>query len=165
MKNILFISIIIIIIYLIYNINAIDYKNTIIENNIINNNINNYLEGYWISDNNFLKLSDIDNLILYTDIINNFGYLIIVKNKQIVHNIEFNINFNKNNIIIDNNNDLNNILFDISFISEDPEFIWQDKEFKCILSINDGNLKLFNGETLYANLFKDNKISYYLKNV
>ena len=90
----------------------------------------------------------------------------IISNRIIYHGESFfRVSRHRVSFINYENNDLNNILFDISFISEDPEFIWQDKEFKCILSINDGNLKLFNGETLYANLFKDNKISYYLKNV
>ena len=108
------------------------------DNNIIQDNLSKYLEGYWISDNNFLKISEIDNLILYIDIITNFGYLVIVKNKQIVHNIEFKTNYKKNTII---------------------------KVFNCILSINDGNLKLFEKNILYGNLFKENKVSYYLKNI
>jgi hypothetical protein len=136
-----------------------------INNNIIQDNLSKYLEGYWISDNNFLKISEIDNLILYIDIITNFGYLVIVKNKQIVHNIEFKTNYKKNTIIIDNDNNLNNIKFDISFNSKDPDFIWKDKVFNCILSINDGNLKLFEKNILYGNLFKENKVSYYLKNI
>lgn len=133
--------------------------------NIIQDNLSKYLEGYWISDNNFLKISEIDNLILYIDIITNFGYLVIVKNKQIVHNIEFKTNYKKNTIIMDKNDNLNNIKFDISFNSKDPDFIWKDKVFNCILSINDGNLKLFEKNILYGNLFKENKVSYYLKNI
>jgi len=165
MKTIILSTIILIIFYIIYfqkyeNIS----NNNILDNNIIEKNINAYLEGYWISDNNFLKLSDIDDLILFIDVINNFGYLIIVKNKQIIHNVEFTINFNQKNIQIDNNN-LDNVLFNISFSSNDPDFIWSNKEFKCILSMTNGNLKLFNNDTLFGNLFKENKISYYLKNI
>jgi len=130
--------------------------------NIIQDNLSKYLEGYWISDNNFLKLSEIDNLILYIDIINNFGYLVIVKDKQIAHNIEFTIKYKKKSITIDN---LNNIKFDISFKSNDHDFIWKNKQFNCILSMNDGNLKLFENNILYGNLFKENKVSFYLKNI
>ena len=31
--------------------------------------------------------------------------------------------------------------------------------------MTNGNLKLFNNDTLFGNLFKENKISYYLKNI
>lgn len=169
MKTIILSVIILILLYVIFIDNSlctnIINKNNNNQNEIVLNNINTYLEGYWISDDKFLKLSDIDNLILYVDIINNFGYLIIIKDKQIAHNVEFSINFDHNNISIEKNKNLDNILFNISFNSDDLDFIWKDKVFKCILSMNDGNLKLFNNETLYGNLFKENKISYYLKNI
>lgn len=161
--------IIIFIIYLIYhydllnNFSKCNYNNDS-NNNNINNNLEKYLDGYWLSENNFLKLSGIDNLILYLDIVNNFGYLVIIKNKKIIHNVEFTINYN-NSIKIDNNNPLENISFNISFNSLDDEFIWNNKIFNAILSINDGNLKLFENNTLFGNLFKENKISYYLKNI
>ena len=161
--------IIIFIIYLIYNNNLLK-KNNICkyENNDIiniNNNLDKYLSGYWLSENNFLKLSGIDNLILYLDIINNFGYLVIIKNKKIIHNIEFTINYNKKLIKIDNKNPLDNISFDISFNSLDNDFIWKNKIFNAILSISNGNIKLFENNTLFGNLFKENKISYYLNNI
>ena len=31
--------------------------------------------------------------------------------------------------------------------------------------MNDGNLKLFENNILYGNLFKENKVSFYLKNI
>lgn len=165
MKTILFSIIIFILFYIIYILHTNNCDNTIIienNNNLNYNIIKSYLEGYWISDNNFLKLSDIENLILYIDIINNFGYLIIIKDKKIIHNIDFQIILDYDSINFENNN-LNNVVFDIIFNSNDINFIWNDILFKCILSIDNGNLKLFNDNTLYANVFKDNKISYYLK--
>lgn len=165
MKTIIFSIIIFIILFIIYNNHYQYYLNNNIDKCNLNSNINNYLEGYWISDTDFLKIADIDNLIIYIDAINNFGYLIIIKNNSIIHNVEFTINIDNNSVNIDNENSLNNILFEISFNSNDPNFIWSNKLFKCILSINDGNLKLFNDDTLYANVFKENKLTYYIKNV
>jgi hypothetical protein len=114
-----------------------------------------FLNGYWISNDEFNANSDIDNMILYFDTDNVSNVSIIINNKLIC-NHEVTID-----TTIDSNKD-NNIYFKCSFNSDDDDFIWQDLDFNAILSINTGNLKLFNDNILYADLFKDNIITSYI---
>lgn len=125
--------------------------------NIESTHISKYINGYWTSNNKFAKLSDIDDMILNIDIENLSGFLIIIIDKEIVNNDEFILKINKIQ------NKKNSIAeFEVEFLSDDDEFIWFDKKFKAILSINEGSLKLFHNDTLYADLFKDNKMTYLL---
>jgi hypothetical protein len=121
--------------------------------------IDDFINGYWTSDNNFAKISYIDDMILNIDIENSTGFLIIIIDKEINNSDEF---------ILKIENSKNKCKkkykeFEIEFLSDDEDFIWYDKKFKAILSIDDGSLKLFHDNTLYADLFKDNKITYILK--
>jgi hypothetical protein len=129
---------------------------------IKNNKILTYLDGYWISNSEFNELSDIDNMILYIDYKNKNGYLIIVSNNKIVAKEEFKLQID--NEIKYKNNLYNNLSFNCEFIHND-EFIWSKLKFKCILSINNGNIKLFNNNTLYGDLYKDNMITSYINNL
>ena len=124
--------------------------------------IENYIHGYWTSDNNFAKISDIDDMILNIDVENLSGFLIIIIDKEINDSDEFILKIDK---IQSKKNKCGGVYneFEIEFLTDDEDFIWYDKKFKAILSIDDGSLKLFHNDTLYANLFKDNKMSYLLK--
>lgn len=148
------VALVLLTILLIYNL-----MNTL---NCINNvNIKNYINGYWTSDNKFSKLSDIDEMIIYFDLEKNNGYLIIINDNNIAINSEFDILLNdKFEYTYKDVN--NNLLFNVEFKSDDNDFIWDNKIFNCILSINSGSLKVFHEDTIYADLFKDNKITYYL---
>jgi hypothetical protein len=117
------------------------------------------LNGYWTSDKDFAKISNIDDMILNIDIENANGFLIIIIDKEINNSDEFILKINKIHNIKTNEC----TEFEIQFISEDDDFIWNDKKFKALLSIDNGSLKLFHNDTLYANLFKDNKMTYLLK--
>ena len=126
------------------------------------NEISEFINGYWTSDNKFAKVSDINDMILNIDIENNTGFLIIIIDKEINDSDEFilkihNISSKKNKCKKKYNE------FEIEFLSDDEDFIWYDKNFKAILSIDDGSLKLFHNDTLYADLFKDNKMTHLLK--
>ena len=121
-----------------------------------------YINGYWTSDNDFAKISDIDDMILNIDIDNSTGFLIIIIDKEINNSDEFILKIEKihnpKNKCKKNYNEVN-----IEFLSDDEDFIWYDKKFKAILSIDNGSLKLFHNDTLYADLFKDNKMTHILK--
>ena len=145
LRNIILIIIIIFLIYLIYF--------TYICKNKENHIIDEFINGYWISDNNFAKISDIDDMILNFDIKNSSGFLIVIIDKEINDSDEFILKIHK----CENNE------FEIEFLSDDENFIWYDKKFKAILSINEGSLKLYHNDTLYADLFKDNKMTHLLK--
>lgn len=126
------------------------------------NDFKEFINGYWTSDNKFAKVSDIDDMILNIDIENNTGFLIIIIDKEINDSDEFILKIhklhNKKNKCKSKYNE-----FEIEFLSDDEDFIWYDKKFKAILSVDDGSLKLFHNDTLYANLFKDNKMTHLLK--
>jgi hypothetical protein len=124
--------------------------------------IEEYINGYWTSDNNFAKVSNIDDMILNIDIENSTGFLIIIIDKEINNSDEFILKINK---IQNSKNKCKKKYneFEIEFLSDDEDFIWYDKKFKAILSMDNGSLKLFHDNTLYADLFKDNKMTHILK--
>jgi hypothetical protein len=126
-----------------------------------NDEIKEFINGYWTSDNKFAKVSDIDDMILNIDIENNNGFLIIIIDKEINDSDEFILKIHKSNNK-KNKCDSKYNEFEIEFLSDDEDFIWYDKKFKAILSIDDGSLKLFHDDTLYADLFKDNKMTHLL---
>jgi hypothetical protein len=114
--------------------------------------IKEFINGYWTSDDDFAKLSEIDEMILNIDSNSMRGFLVIIVD---------------NNIII--NNDFDLLLFhnkcnEIEFISDSIDFIWSEKKFKISTSINKGSIQLYYDDVLYASLYKDNKISSLLDN-
>jgi hypothetical protein len=175
--NIFPIIIILILIYIYYN-----YINTKFDTKLhnefnneynykLNNELNNslsYLDGYWISNIQFNKESDIDNMILYIDFNNKTGKLMIISDNNILSQDDIILNIN-NKTIKKSKNILNKFYFTCKFkklkSSKDNLFIWKNLEFKCSLSINNGNLKLFCNNTLYADLNKDNIISNYINDL
>jgi hypothetical protein len=158
MKYLIFIFIILIFIIIIYNnTNSTD---------IIPNNYNidssgqllSFINGYWISNDEFNNASDIDKMILYIDYFNNIAKLVIISNNKLIVNDEYQIYIDDDNI-----NQLQLTNFKISFISKE-KLIWANKQFKCILNINSGNIKLIDeyNKTVFGDLFKDNIISNFI---
>lgn len=118
----------------------------------------NFLNGYWISNDDFNSYANIDNMILYLDTDNTSNISIIINNKLICNN-EVCCNIDTKTI---KTSEPDNMYFKCTFETEDDEFIWDSLEFDGILSINNGNLKLFHDNILYADLFKDNIITSYI---
>lgn len=164
------ILLILVLCYIFYNIIQLNSNqiNLFNESNIFDKKICNqlsYLDGYWTSNPEFNKLSDIDNMIFYIDYTNNNGYLLIISNNKLISKNEITMLIDENNIK-SNDNIYSNLLFKCSFMNNDKkDFIWNNIDFDCILSINNGNLKLFNNNTLYADLYKDNMITSYINEV
>lgn len=111
--------------------------------------IKEFINGYWTSDDDFAKLSEIDEMILNIDSKTMVGFLVIIVDNKIIINNDFDILINCN---------------EIEFISDSIEFIWNEKKFKISTSINKGSLQLYHDDVLYASLYKDNKISSLLDN-
>lgn len=142
----------------------INWNNSDCYNNT--NNLDNYLtkitflNGYWISNDEFNNASDIDKMIIYIDYNNNSAKLVIISNNQIVTNTQYQIYIDEENI---NNSSDMLYTFNITFIS-DTESIWNNKSFQCILNINTGNIKLIDNKNkiVYGDLFKDNIITSFI---
>lgn len=130
----------------------------------LKDNILLYLDGYWISNPEFNKNSDIDNMILYIDFINKTGYLLIIFDNKVISKNEINLYIDEDTIDLKKSN-TNIIKYKCRFTSSKKEFIWNKIEFSCILNILTGNIKLFNNNILYADLFKDNLISSYINSI
>lgn len=105
-----------------------------------------FINGYWTSDNDFAKMSDIDEMILNIDIENKKGFLVIVVEKKIVSNDEFDILLNKD-------------CDEIEFVSDNINFIWSEKKFNFDISLIKGSLVLYYEDTIFASLYKDNKMT------
>ena len=149
--NIIYIIIFIIILNYIINYANL-YKKCIVtnENNENNENKNNnmkdFLNGYWSSDNDFAQNSEIDEMILNIDTNSMTGFLVIIVDKKIVINDDFDIL-------------LNTKCNETEFISDNINFIWNEKKFKMHIIQNKGFIQLYHNDTLYASLYKDNKIT------
>lgn len=117
------------------------------KNNSISPNVKiDFINGYWTSDNDFAKMSDIDEMILNIDIENKKGFLVIVVEKKIVSNDEFDILLNKE-------------CNEIEFVSDNINFIWNEKKFNFDISLIKGSLVLYYEDTIFASLYKDNKMT------
>ena len=110
------------------------------------NDINEFINGYWSSDNDFAKESEIDEMILNIDAKSMTGFLVIIVDKKIILNDDFDI------LLQPNSNE-------IEFISDNINFIWNEKKFKMRIVKNKGFIQLYHNDTLYASLYKDNKIT------
>lgn len=169
MKNIIIILFGLILLFtIITSYSDCDYKfnslTTITNNYACNEEYLNYLDGYWISNEEFNELSNIDKMILYINYDEKNGYLTIITNNEIISQDELNLNID-DNIQFDKNK-LQNMNFKLVFNNKNSNnFIWKNKDFNTILSINNGNLKLFYKDTLYADLYKDNMITSYINEI
>ena len=110
------------------------------------NDIGEFINGYWSSDNDFANESEIDEMILNIDINTMTGFLVIVVDKKIILNDDFDIL-------------LQPVGKEIEFISDNINFIWNDKKFKMHIVKNKGFIQLYHNNTLYASLYKDNKLT------
>lgn len=154
MKLINIITIIFIVLFLIYLV-SINSNESIYLNHTKKENsefIKDFINGYWSSDDDFAKLSEIDEMILNIDSKTMRGFLVIIVDNKIIINNDFDILlfYNKCN--------------EIEFISDSIDFIWSEKKFKITTSINKGSIQLYHDDVLYASLYKDNKISSLLDN-
>lgn len=136
------------IIYIILSIYIYNFKENCNKKiyNEINNENKEFLNGYWSSDNEFAKRSEIDEMILNIDIQSMTGFLVIIVDNKIVINDDFDIILNTN-------------CNEIEFISDNINFIWNEKKFKMHLIKSKGLLNLYHNDILYGCLYKDNKIS------
>ena len=148
MKRIyIYIVIFLLIVLCFWHFNIYDYKNN--KNDKICNEIiekYNFLNGYWTSDSEFAKMSEIDEMILNIDSITKKGFLVIIVDNKIASNDEF-------DILIDIG------CKDIEFVSNKIDFIWNEKKFTMNISIYKGSLILYHNDMVYAKLYKDNKMS------
>jgi hypothetical protein len=110
------------------------------------NDIDDFINGYWSSDNDFANESEIDEMILNIDSTSMTGFVVIIVDKKIILNNEFDI------LLQPNANE-------IEFVSDNINFIWNDKKFKMHIIKNKGFIQLYHNDTLYASLYKDNKLS------
>jgi hypothetical protein len=110
------------------------------------NDISDFINGYWSSDNDFANESEIDEMILNIDTKSMSGFLVIIVDKKIILNDDFDILLQSNTK-------------EIEFVSDNINFIWNDKKFKMHIVKNKGLIQLYHNNTLYASLYKDNKLS------
>lgn len=110
------------------------------------NDTKDFINGYWSSDNDFANESEIDEMILNLDTKSMTGFLVIIVDKKIILNNDF-------DILLPTNTK------EIEFISDNINFIWNEKRFKMHIIKNKGFLQLYHNNTLYASLYKDNKIT------
>lgn len=149
--NIIFIIFIVILLSYFSSCSLHNVNSNSIINKCKNNNISpvvkkDFINGYWTSDNDFAKMSDIDEMILNIDIENKKGFLVIVVEKKIVSNDEFDILLNKD-------------CDEIEFVSDNINFIWNEKKFNFDISLIKGSLVLYYEDTIFASLYKDNKMT------
>lgn len=160
---VLIVIIILLISFIIYNN---ENKCMIVEydsDNNLSNSVNNYLDGYWISSDEFNNMSDITKMILYIDLNNNLATLIIIINNEIATNEKYYINIDEDNIKNNNGIYSMNILFKAK---NNKNIIWNNKKFKCLLHINNGNIQLVDStNTLYGDFIKDNHISNFISKI
>ncbi len=153
LSSVIVLCLLLILIISLYNL----YNNTIICET------NNFINGYWQSDSEFSSLSGLDDMILMLNTNDMTGLLIIVMDNNINGNDEFNFE-------ITNINKKDNLhTFDIEFFTENSNFIWSDKKFNCILSINNGSLEIYdksnndenlvNSTIIMAKLLKNNNLT------
>ena len=143
----IYIVIFLVILLCIWHHYYVEYKNT--KNNKISDEIiekHNFLNGYWTSDSEFSKMSEIDEMILNIDTKNKKGFLVIIVDNKIVSNDDF-------DMLIDTK------CKEVEFISDNIDFIWNEKKFIMEISIYKGSLILYHNDMIYAKLYKDNKMS------
>ena len=91
-------------------------------------------------------MSEIDEMILNIDSITKKGFLVIIVDNKIASNDEF-------DILTDTK------CKEIEFVSNNIDFIWNEKKFTMNISIYKGSLILYHNDMVYAKLYKDNKMS------
>lgn len=172
-NSILIFIIILLICYIIYiseqNLCTNGFNTCIKSNNELNFLLNS-IDGYWISDDNFNKESEIDKMTLYIDFNSYTADLVMIINNKIIINEKYNFYIDEDNVVkyYDKTNTNSSIKFNISFMSanKSKNTIWNNKQFNCILSPLSGNFQLYdNDNILYGDFIKDYTISNFINNL
>jgi hypothetical protein len=122
----------------------------------------NSIDGYWISNDDFNKESEIDKMTLYIDFNTYNADLVIIINNKLISNDKYNIYIDDENITKDNGI----LKFKISFSNSNKNTIWNNKNFTCLLSPLKGSFQLYDdNKTIYGDFLKDNLISNFINNL
>lgn len=166
-NSILIFIIIVLICYIIYTYEqnlCIDGFNTCIKSNNELKFLLNLIDGYWISDDNFNKESEIDKMTVYIDFKSYTADLVMIINNKIIINDKYNIYIDEDNIVKYGEN----FKFSISFVSANKikNTLWNNKQLNCIFSPLKGNFQLYdNDNILYGDFIKDYVISNFINNL
>lgn len=122
----------------------------------------NSIDGYWISNDDFNKESEIDKMTLYIDFNTYNADLVIIINNKIISNDKYNIYIDDENI----SKDRGILKFKISFSNSNKNTIWNNKNFTCLLSPLKGGFQLYDeNNIMYGDFLKDNVISNFINSL
>jgi hypothetical protein len=122
----------------------------------------NSIDGYWISNDDFNKESEIDKMTLYIDFNTYNADLVIIINNKIISNDKYNIYIDDENI----SKDRDILKFKISFSNSNKNTIWNNKNFTCLLSPLKGGFQLYDeNNIIYGDFLKDNVISNFINSL
>ena len=139
-----------------------DGYNTHVKKNNDSQFLLNSIDGYWISNDDFNKESEIDKMTLYIDFNTYNAHLVIIINNKIISNDKYNIYIDDENIT----KDKDILKFKISFTNSNKNTIWNNKNFTCYLSPLKGSFQLFDDtKTIYGDFLKDNVISNFINSL
>jgi hypothetical protein len=139
-----------------------DGYNTCVKKNNDSDFLLNSIDGYWISNDDFNKESEIDKMTLYIDFNTYNADLVIIINNKLISNDKYNIYIDDENITKDNGI----LKFKISFSNSNKNTIWNNKNFTCLLSPLKGSFQLYDdNKTIYGDFLKDNLISNFINNL
>jgi len=139
-----------------------DGYNTCIKKNNDSDFLLNSIDGYWISNDDFNKESEIDKMTLYIDFNTYNADLVIIINNKIISNDKYNIYIDDENISKDNGI----LKFKISFSNSNKNTIWNNKNFTCLLSPLKGGFQLYDeNNIMYGDFLKDNVISNFINSL
>jgi hypothetical protein len=139
-----------------------DGYNTCIKKNNDSDFLLNSIDGYWISNDDFNKESEIDKMTLYIDFNTYNADLVIIINNKLISNDKYNIYIDDENITKENGI----LKFKISFSNSNKNTIWNNKNFTCLLSPLKGSFQLYDdNKTIYGDFLKDNMISNFINNL
>jgi hypothetical protein len=139
-----------------------DGYNTCVKKNNDSDFLLNSIDGYWISNDDFNKESEIDKMTLYIDFNTYNADLVIIINNKLISNDKYNIYIDDENITKDNGI----LKFKISFSNSNKNTIWNNKNFTCLLSPLKGSFQLYDdNKTIYGDFLKDNMISNFINNL
>jgi len=139
-----------------------DGYNTCIKKNNDSDFLLNSIDGYWISNDDFNKESEIDKMTLYIDFNTYNADLVIIINNKIISNDKYNIYIDDENI----SKDRGILKFKISFSNSNKNTIWNNKNFTCLLSPLKGGFQLYDeNNIIYGDFLKDNVISNFINSL
>ncbi len=126
----------------------------ILYNYIVINNYKNHINGLYRGTNEFLEVSNLDNIIMYID--DKKGYIIINKDENTIFNetITFNHNLNSifNYIIF---NDIDIIEFKVKIPEIKNEWIIDKDFYNVRFSSINNTMEIYNNDTIFAILQRE----------